>query len=79
MYARRFARRVWRRLGAAFNIIHRTIIAAKTRHLARELMMHASLRYEVFFRPDVRESHDQNKDAAKFPQRPLIIDDKWDF
>jgi hypothetical protein len=36
MPARRFARRVWRRLGAAFNIIHRAIIAAKTRRLARD-------------------------------------------
>jgi len=33
----------------------------------------------MVLRPDVSESHDQNKDAAKFPQRPLIIGDKWDF
>jgi len=44
MPARRFARRVWRRLGAAFNIIHQAIIAAKTRRLARALMMHAGSR-----------------------------------
>ena len=79
MPARRFARRVWRRLGAAFNIIHQAIIAAKTRRLARALMMHAGSRYEVFLRPDANESHDQNKDAAKVPQRPLIIGDNWDF
>jgi hypothetical protein len=30
-------------------------------------------------RPDTNESHDQNKDAAKVPQRPLIIGDNWDF
>ncbi len=36
-------------------------------------------RHEMVLRPDVSESHDQNKDAAKFPQRPLIIGDKWDF
>jgi hypothetical protein len=77
MPARRFARRVWRRLGAAFNIIHQAIIAAKTRRLARALMMHAGSRYEVFLRPDANESHDQ--DAAKVPQRPLIIGDNWDF
>jgi len=79
MPARRFARRVWRRLGAAFNIIHQAIIAAKTRRLARTLMLHAGSRYEVFLRPDKNESHDKNKDAAKVPQRPLIIGDNWDF
>jgi hypothetical protein len=51
----------------------------RRRAALRALMMHAGSRYEVSLRPDVSESHDQYKDAAKFPQRPLIIGDKWDF
>jgi hypothetical protein len=31
------------------------------------------------FEPAVYRSHDPASDAARFPQRPLILGDKWDF
>jgi hypothetical protein len=31
------------------------------------------------FKPAVYRSHDPASDAARFPQRPLILGDKWDF
>jgi hypothetical protein len=29
--------------------------------------------------PVAQENRDPDSDAAKFPQRPLILGDKWDF
>ena len=49
--------------------MHRGITAAKTRRLQNELMCHAG--------DDDEQSADQT--IAKFPQRPLILGDKWDF
>jgi hypothetical protein len=70
---RRLARRVLSRVGAALGVIHQAIVTAKTRRLARELM----------FRPDAYDEWSRepgpDKDAAKLPQRPLILGDKWDF
>ena len=57
-----FARQATGRTGAAFKILHRAIITAKTRRLERELTFHTG-------------SHD----SAKFPQLPLILDEKWDL
>ena len=51
----RTARRAIQRVKAGFKVVHRAIIAAKTRKIERELMFH------------------------KVPQRPLILDDRWDF
>jgi hypothetical protein len=61
--------RALRRLRAAFRMMHRAIVTAKLRRLESELMFHAGCGEE--------ESPEQ--DAAKYPQRPLILGDKWDF
>lgn len=29
--------------------------------------------------PAAQENRDPDRDAARFPQRPLILGDKWDF
>jgi hypothetical protein len=37
------------------------------------------VRTETLFRPDYDEMFEREHDAGKFPQRPLILGDKWDF
>jgi hypothetical protein len=59
----------FRRLHAALRLIHQSIKVAKLRRLQSELMFHAD--------DGGDESADQN--AARYPQRPLILSDKWDF
>jgi hypothetical protein len=56
-----------RKISAALQTLHRAIVAAKLRRLRNELMLHRYTHARVEF------------DAAKFPQRPLILGDKWDF
>ena len=56
-----------RKISAALKTLHRAIVAAKLRRLRNELMLHRNTHARVEF------------DAAKFPQRPLILSDKWDF
>jgi hypothetical protein len=41
-------------------------------------MLQIALRDEWPLRPGP-DQHDPDKGAAKFPQQPLIIGDKWDF
>jgi hypothetical protein len=74
--ARGFARenplpisRLFKRIGAAFKLLHRGIVSAKLRRV----------RTEMLFRPDYDEMFEPERDASKFPQRPLILGDKWDF
>jgi hypothetical protein len=61
--------RVIRRMGAAFRLMHRAIVVAKTRRLRNELMFHANDRDNV----------SSAEDAMRYPQYPLILGDKWDF
>jgi hypothetical protein len=61
----RFARRI----GIAFRLLHRAIVRAKLRRLSGELL----------FRRDYSEMLPLDEDATKFPQRPLVLGDKWDF
>lgn len=61
------AARAIRRISAAFKALHRAIVAAKLHRLRNELM----LRYS----PQARTEFD----PARFPQRPMIMGDKWDF
>ena len=56
---------VARKISAAFKTMHRAIVVAKLRRLRNELMFHG--RAPTAF------------DATKFPQRPLLLGDKWDF
>lgn len=58
------AARATRRISAAFKALHRAIVAAKLHRLRNELMLHCS---------------PQARTPARFPQRPVIMGDKWDF
>lgn len=60
-------------LAAAFKTLHEAIVAAKTRRLQGELMLHRDSGEEAFDRP--RDA----QDIGKIPQRPMILGDKWDF
>jgi hypothetical protein len=59
--------RATRAIAAALKTMHRAIVAAKLRRLQNELMLHRSARATAEF------------DVAQFPQRPLMLGDKWDF
>ena len=61
--------KVSRRLGAALRTFHRGIIRARLRRIRREML----------FRPDYDEMFPPEQDASRFPQRPMILGDKWDF
>jgi hypothetical protein len=61
--------RVARRIGAAFKMLHRAIVRARLRRLQSELL----------FRREYSKMLPAEKDVTKFPQRPLILGDKWDF
>jgi hypothetical protein len=60
-------------LVAALKAIHEAIVAAKTRRLQRELMLHADLEDE-WLGENLGE-----RDVRKIPRRPMILGDKWDF
>ena len=60
---------LFRRIGIALRLLHRAIVRAKLRRLQGELL----------FRRDYSEMLPLEEDATKFPQRPLILGDKWDF
>jgi hypothetical protein len=61
--------RFFRRIGAAFRILHRSIVNAKLGRVQREWM----------FRPDYSDMQPGEQDVTNFPQRPLVLGDKWDF
>ena len=56
--------RAGRKIIEVLKVLHRAIVAAKLRRLRNELMLHRSAQAEF--------------DAAQFPQRPLMLGDKWD-
>ncbi len=53
-----------RKIIAMFKLLHQAIVAAKLRRLRHELMRQRSASADF--------------DAAQFPQRPLMLGDKWD-
>jgi hypothetical protein len=61
--------RALKRIGAGSRWMHRAIVGAKLRRVHMELM----------FRHDYDEWLPPEQDIKKFPQRPLILGDKWDF
>jgi hypothetical protein len=73
------ARKVRNRVSAALQFIHKAIIAAKMHRVQRELMFHTGL-HDEWSRSGTewREEHDRERDIRAFPQRPLILSDKWD-
>jgi hypothetical protein len=73
------ARRTGSRVSAALNIVHNAIVATKIRRVRRELMFHTGSRDERSrFGTRWRDECDLEKDIRDFPQRPLILSDKWD-
>ena len=62
----RMRARKWLRV--ALRTLHRAIVAAKTRRLQSELM----------FRSLYGEGEAGEQALTKYPQRPLILGDKWD-
>jgi hypothetical protein len=74
---RGLARRAIRRTIAALDILHRAIVTAKTRRLRREMMLYADTPDEMLS-PDALGSG-ADRDLLKFPQRPLILGEKWDY
>jgi len=75
---RLLARHVLRQAVNALKLMHRAIVTAKTRRLARELMLHAGSHYDDVG-SDAGGSDGKGSDAANYPQHPLILGDKWDF
>ena len=61
--------RASRRVGAALRTFHRAIVRARLRRLPSEWL----------FRKDYSDMLPPGQDASRFPQRPLILGDKWDF
>ena len=61
--------RAFRRMRAVFRLMHHAIVAAKTRRPQSELIFHRGF----------ESDGSAGQDAARYPQRPLILGDKWDF
>jgi hypothetical protein len=61
--------RLFRRVFIIVRLLHRGIVRARLRRLHSELL----------FRRDYSEMLPLEEDATKFPQRPLVLGDKWDF
>jgi hypothetical protein len=74
---RLFGIRPLRQLRAAFKMIRRSMAAAKIHRLRNELMFRASYHDDWAAQP-YGQDHRELPHAARFPQRPLILGDKWD-
>jgi len=66
-----------KRIRSALKIIHRQIAAAKINRLRNELMLHADTHAD-WARPR-GHGDGTGTEAANYPQRPLMLGDKWDF
>jgi hypothetical protein len=56
-------------LGSAFKAVHQAIVAAKLERIESELVLRRGYCDELPLQ----------RDAVRYPQRPLILSDKWDF
>ena len=61
--------RVFRRMRAVFRLMHHALVTAKMRRLQSELILYWGF----------DSDGSAGQDAARYPQRPLILGDKWDF
>jgi hypothetical protein len=66
------------RTSSAFKAVHRAIVTAKLRRLRHEPTHRTGARNVAPSRPE-EECQRRESGAAQFPQRPLILGDKWDF
>jgi hypothetical protein len=71
------ARKISSSVSAALTMIHQAIVAAKLRRVQRELIFHAGS-HDEWSRSKWREGRGSVQDIRDFPQRPLILGDKWD-
>jgi hypothetical protein len=75
---RKLARRALRRTRAALAMLHQAIVTAKMRRLRREMLLYTGPRGDLISPPD-SHNHGTERDLLKFPQRPLILGEKWDY
>jgi|ERR1700743_631551 hypothetical protein len=75
---RGLARRALRRTRAVFAILHQAIVTAKLRRLRREMLLYTGPRGELIS-PSEPQGHAADRDLLKYPQRPLILSEKWDY
>jgi hypothetical protein len=68
--------RTLKRVRRALRRLHRAIAAAKLRRIRNELMFHR--RAHHWAQTPAPAGLEEN-DTAKYPQRPLVLGDKWDF
>ena len=61
------AARARQKISAALKMMHRAIVTAKLRRLRNELMLHRNDQARAQF------------NVSQFPQRPMMLGDKWDF
>jgi hypothetical protein len=54
-------------------------LGALVRDAIDRVIAAAGSRTDWSLEPTTYRSRDPDSDAAKFPQRPMILDDKWDF
>jgi hypothetical protein len=71
------ARKINSHIRAALTTFHRAIVAAKMRRIQRELIFHAGS-HDEWSRSKWREGSGADHELGDFPQRPLILGDKWD-
>jgi hypothetical protein len=62
---------VSRKISAALRTMHRAIVAAKLHRLRNELMLRR------FASEDLGVDH--RMDVSRFPQRPAVLGEKWDY
>jgi len=68
--------RTLKRVRAGLRMMHRAIAAAKIRRIRNELMLHGGARH--WAQKPAPDGQAEN-DAAKYPRRPIVLGDKWDF
>jgi hypothetical protein len=74
------ARKISSHIRAALTTMHEAIVAAKMRRIQRELIFHGGFAgsHDEWSRSKWREAPGPDHDIRDFPQRPLILGDKWD-
>jgi hypothetical protein len=74
------ARKINSHVRAILTTFHQAIIAAKMRRIRRELIFHGGFAgsHDEWSRSQWHEGPGADHEFRDFPQRPLILGDKWD-
>jgi hypothetical protein len=74
------ARKIKSHVRATLTTFHQAIIAAKMRRIRRELIFHGGFAgfHDEWSRSKWHEGPGPDYELRDFPQRPLILGDKWD-